>query len=1689
MAVQVTPVQERYIDPYMQRIYDFNTVDAKVYLSRATNMLLKSIGDDIVLDGFDIKNPTISSDTIISVDVDPGLAIQDYTLCENLAGVGSVPKVTLSIDVAGLDDTTVGGAHIGVWISYQFLHTIIQNDFVLKMYHVPSSGFGMTPSGFSAPRCATLIGILCFTKDPVTGFVTDVWILPELIAGVPDYKNWPSLLAESVLFYLKGWKEHYPHIDLHDLVKFIGGYEGWVRGPETAIDDGIAVFDGISGKIIKMIDRNVRVIPDVTLGPGVKVPCDNVLGTDGLVYRCRNDHVATAANRPITGNVVDPETLLEEWTKYWDVNHDKTTADTWVLGTSYITNLDTIMNMTPGNSEIHIQKYGANIHPFSDYHSNFWSADRQYHPAIITGDQFSLGATRSYGYNFIHVGPPYSVSDNIEGVVLPTALMIWNHRTQEDWDILPQQYGIIVENQNYSDNPWVFPIGIQSWQTESGQSEVLGTDNIAYRCIQEHISDPTNRPFTGNTHIGPGTISNLAGDHHVVGVGTQFLTDFHYQHNIIIDGVNYLIAEVIDDENLTTGIASDWGVVSSYTSIPDLHTNVSYGVCDWNRYWSIGGGNGCNPWANGRLYRSRGQAKSFNIGLYSWALSYSDFSGGFLQAVSGTCTYHGGSYTNSIYGDGTGEKPCGWTSSRAAMAYIGRVQLYEDGWEGKSGTIPVLVGVSYGLYLPKIIGGAWTYSVWAKDQMLIEKDDVSYNGQLCSIYAKYNRANRKDQMQLGILVESRDQPVELITPANNSNFSYSPTNWTNIDLVEFAAHPGNLEVPPLPWTESFFRMTSSAAGQSGELSYLYAPTEKIVLVTGSDGSIYECLKPHTSTIDDNPITDQLILVTHNSMVYECLVSNLSTADNEPGVGINWETYWVEYTDPVVPPVTAPDWAIGINYYSYSPYWKLYTDPVISPATAPNWAPGIRYNVGGFTYRILFRVISLTLGSSWELRSGTQIIGTIDSLGYQNFTWTAFGDGGLTFVSNDISTMDIIQPISMKESNLVQGLGSCIALQGTAVDNIFSAQPIYGIIGTTNSSNQKGQNSCAIMGMSYWTGSRFVLGTNSSTVLGTDGKVYRCRMTHRSNDNFNQPINGSWWSEFWELDSNEVTAPVWAKNTTYTAYVYECVVSHYSDIDTQPISGINYSSYWVLDTDEYSTGNIWVDNVKYSDIGPVIVCGQQALVQIKQENGIACKNLGAGSTLTSFYANRISGGNKRYSYYGIDPLFIDRDTTNTTTIDAAVKADYRYPTREIAVQCGVLAQSYDIGGSSNYNSYGHIIGTLGVAVNTFNGKLVLYGVEGRVDNYGIYSNSWAIGVLGMANWYNQNLTTVSSSYYKTFTITDVDPSSDTITFADGHDKLDGDVVEFTADGSTIPGGLAVNTIYTVMNSTPTTIQVGTNVSGVLTVIDITSTGSGGPFKMFSGRKAPLIVYGVQADSNLYDTDNSEYSTNMENMNLNIAFAANKCLGGWMQYALKAYDPVWLGSGDYVVGTDSDVVTSSHGGVYICISNHKAGALFGVDEEPGSGSIFSEINWALYPGYVGTPPLWQIGRDYKCNTYICTHAHVSTVDNRPISGNVTRIDPIDGLLKEEWEFWWRKEYIYITVFENFSWVVGTSYRAGLHVVYTGHSVTQVAGNALAVNGSTLSVGTINSGWIKMYVNSNIVWVPYWKRAAGSGSGGPP
>jgi hypothetical protein len=196
MAQFYYPSQNRYNDPYQQRVTTLGSLFREKYLSRASNDITKMFGDNILISGLDVTPSFLGS--VITLQFTPGILIHDST------AIAITATSTLDCNVSALADTPVGNAHLGVFTDFQYFESgdpVTQTPLKLTVYHVNSTGtptaFAGSPA-FSANRNKLLIAIINFTKSGAN--VAACSEAPVVL--VADQA--PYLTVSGVNYYLRG---------------------------------------------------------------------------------------------------------------------------------------------------------------------------------------------------------------------------------------------------------------------------------------------------------------------------------------------------------------------------------------------------------------------------------------------------------------------------------------------------------------------------------------------------------------------------------------------------------------------------------------------------------------------------------------------------------------------------------------------------------------------------------------------------------------------------------------------------------------------------------------------------------------------------------------------------------------------------------------------------------------------------------------------------------------------------------------------------------------------------------------------------------------------------------------------------------------------------------------------------------------------------------------------------------------------------------------------------------------------------------------------------------------------------------------------------------------------------------------------------------------------------------------------
>lgn len=195
MTQYAYPTQNRYSDPYQQRVTTPGSVYKQKYISRAYNNILKTIADNVVVCGLQVTPSYLGA--VITIALTSGIVIHDSTLI-NLSTTN-----TITADVTLVSDSTAG-SHLALFTDFLYEETPdldAQTTLKLSMYHVDSVGVATPFYGaptFSATRNKILVSAFDFTKSGAN--VVSCSEIPSALAGVEP----PYLTISGTNYYLRG---------------------------------------------------------------------------------------------------------------------------------------------------------------------------------------------------------------------------------------------------------------------------------------------------------------------------------------------------------------------------------------------------------------------------------------------------------------------------------------------------------------------------------------------------------------------------------------------------------------------------------------------------------------------------------------------------------------------------------------------------------------------------------------------------------------------------------------------------------------------------------------------------------------------------------------------------------------------------------------------------------------------------------------------------------------------------------------------------------------------------------------------------------------------------------------------------------------------------------------------------------------------------------------------------------------------------------------------------------------------------------------------------------------------------------------------------------------------------------------------------------------------------------------------
>ena len=210
MSDRIAPIQFRNIDPFTQKQFNFYSDDPRIRLTRATNRLLKYIGNDIVIRGLDILKTELTPTNKLEILLCRGILIQDMTLIE------IYDDFKISLDITDLD--FING-YILIHTEYLYLKTVDNNPFKFRMQYVSYDGDIIEPDGWDTEIHRIYIAALYFDQDDLK-FKT--LKLPKLVIKDKTYyyRGFNNYTLRDIYFEWAKYLDFLDYWEKHDYVRW-----------------------------------------------------------------------------------------------------------------------------------------------------------------------------------------------------------------------------------------------------------------------------------------------------------------------------------------------------------------------------------------------------------------------------------------------------------------------------------------------------------------------------------------------------------------------------------------------------------------------------------------------------------------------------------------------------------------------------------------------------------------------------------------------------------------------------------------------------------------------------------------------------------------------------------------------------------------------------------------------------------------------------------------------------------------------------------------------------------------------------------------------------------------------------------------------------------------------------------------------------------------------------------------------------------------------------------------------------------------------------------------------------------------------------------------------------------------------------------------------------------------------------
>lgn len=204
--------QHRYLEPYKNRVFQYDTKHSNLFLSQYTNQILQAVGNDVIVRGVDVTPFIDDYKTGLEFEVAPGSFVQDLTFFE-------LPtKSTISLS----DIVNFENYYVIIYTNWRYLNTIYENNLKIEatLYN-PITRKSIT--GWNSATNRIILGIFKYKIEngKIVGveevkeniFFEDSNIIKNGLFDTKTYKFWTAINSTLKVYNSNG-VEDTPYLEI-----------------------------------------------------------------------------------------------------------------------------------------------------------------------------------------------------------------------------------------------------------------------------------------------------------------------------------------------------------------------------------------------------------------------------------------------------------------------------------------------------------------------------------------------------------------------------------------------------------------------------------------------------------------------------------------------------------------------------------------------------------------------------------------------------------------------------------------------------------------------------------------------------------------------------------------------------------------------------------------------------------------------------------------------------------------------------------------------------------------------------------------------------------------------------------------------------------------------------------------------------------------------------------------------------------------------------------------------------------------------------------------------------------------------------------------------------------------------------------------------------------------------------------